>query len=206
MKCVPPFLMHVSVNCLVSGDQVVDCEPTFRAASWTFGFLFPIRFLSERMASFGWTVFDLMTSEISRFKAMSSLGRLVDDQRRRGRTSWRRWRALSAHPGPSWPSQTSRPWRWRCGEFGDGAVGDEGGARPEGGRGETMAEGGRRQQSRAEQKPAMEQLLGAVVMIKQALETGSRTDWAGAVAHERTVETGTPAWLSQTNCGAASAL
>lgn len=51
-----------------------------------------------------------------------------------------------------------------------------------------MAEGGRRQQSRAEQKPAMEQLLGAVVMIKQALETGSRTDWAGAVAHERTVE------------------
>ena len=48
-------------------------EPTFSALSCVFGFLFPMRFFKERMASFGWTVFDLMISEISRLRAMSSL-------------------------------------------------------------------------------------------------------------------------------------
>ncbi|KAJ6437693.1 retrovirus polyprotein [Purpureocillium lavendulum] len=47
---------------------------TLRALSCVFGFLLPMRRLSERMASFGATVFERMTSEISRFKAMSSLG------------------------------------------------------------------------------------------------------------------------------------
>ncbi len=32
-----------------------------------------MRFFSERMASFGWTVLDRMTSDISRFRAMFSL-------------------------------------------------------------------------------------------------------------------------------------
>jgi hypothetical protein len=38
-----------------------------------FGFLLLMRFLSERIASLGWTVLDLMMSEISRLSAMSSL-------------------------------------------------------------------------------------------------------------------------------------
>lgn len=46
---------------------------TFKALSCVFGFLSPMRFLRERMASFGGTVLDLMTSDISRFRAMSSL-------------------------------------------------------------------------------------------------------------------------------------
>lgn len=36
------------------------------------GFLLPIRFFSERMASLGCTVFDRIMSEISRLVAMSS--------------------------------------------------------------------------------------------------------------------------------------
>lgn len=46
---------------------------TFKALSWVFGFLSPMRFLRERMASFGGTVFERITSEISRLRAMSSL-------------------------------------------------------------------------------------------------------------------------------------
>lgn len=46
---------------------------TFRALSWVFGFLLPMRFLRERMASLGATVLDLMMSEISRLSAISSL-------------------------------------------------------------------------------------------------------------------------------------
>lgn len=46
---------------------------TLRAASCTFGFLLPMRFLMERMASFGCTVLERMMSEISRLSAMSSL-------------------------------------------------------------------------------------------------------------------------------------
>ena len=46
---------------------------TFRALSCVLGFLLPIRFLSDLIASFGATVLDLMTSDISRFNAMSSL-------------------------------------------------------------------------------------------------------------------------------------
>lgn len=38
-----------------------------------FGFLLLMRFLSDRMASLGCTVLDLMMSEISRLRAMSSL-------------------------------------------------------------------------------------------------------------------------------------
>jgi hypothetical protein len=48
-------------------------EHTFSALNWVFGFLLPIRFFRDRIASFGWTVFDRMTSDISRFRAMSSL-------------------------------------------------------------------------------------------------------------------------------------
>lgn len=50
---------------------------TFKALSCVFGFLSPMRFFRERMASFGGTVLDLMTSEISRFRAMSSLWNMV---------------------------------------------------------------------------------------------------------------------------------
>jgi len=46
---------------------------TLSALSWVFGFLLLMRFFSERMASLGCTVFDLMMSEISRLRAMSSL-------------------------------------------------------------------------------------------------------------------------------------
>jgi hypothetical protein len=48
-------------------------ERTLRALSCVFGFLLPMRFFKERMASFGATVFDRMTSEISRLSAISSL-------------------------------------------------------------------------------------------------------------------------------------
>lgn len=46
---------------------------TFSALSWVLGFLLPMRLLRERMASLGATVLDLITSEISRFRAISSL-------------------------------------------------------------------------------------------------------------------------------------
>ncbi len=54
-----------------AGD--VGLSLTFSALSWVLGFLLLMRFLSERMASFGWTVLDLMMSEISRLRAISSL-------------------------------------------------------------------------------------------------------------------------------------
>lgn len=57
-KCEPPFLTQVSVS--------------FRADSWMLGFLLPIRFFKERMASLGCTVFDRMRSVISSDVAMSS--------------------------------------------------------------------------------------------------------------------------------------
>ena len=37
-----------------------------------FGFLLPMRFFSDRIASLGWTVFDRIRSEISRLVAISS--------------------------------------------------------------------------------------------------------------------------------------
>ena len=37
-----------------------------------FGFLLPMRFFSDRMASLGCTVLDRMVSDISRLRAMSS--------------------------------------------------------------------------------------------------------------------------------------
>lgn len=46
---------------------------TLSALSCVLGFLLLMRFLSERIASLGCTVLDLMTSEISRLRAMSSL-------------------------------------------------------------------------------------------------------------------------------------
>lgn len=46
---------------------------TLRAASWTFGFLWPILRFRARMASLGGTVLERMTSEISRLSGMSSL-------------------------------------------------------------------------------------------------------------------------------------
>ncbi len=46
---------------------------TFKALSWVFGFELSMRRFSERIASFGWTVLERMTSEISRFRAISSL-------------------------------------------------------------------------------------------------------------------------------------
>lgn len=57
-KCEPPFLTQVSVS--------------FSVDSWMLGFLFPIRFFNDRIASLGCTVFDRIRSEISRLKAMSS--------------------------------------------------------------------------------------------------------------------------------------
>lgn len=48
-------------------------QRTLRALSWVFGFLLPMRFLSDCMAALGATVLDLMTSEISRLSAISSL-------------------------------------------------------------------------------------------------------------------------------------
>jgi hypothetical protein len=46
---------------------------TFKVASWTLGFLFPMRFLSERIASLGCTVLERITSDISRLRGISSL-------------------------------------------------------------------------------------------------------------------------------------
>jgi hypothetical protein len=40
--------------------------------AWTFGFLLPIRLFKDRIASFGCTVLDRMTSDISRLSAISS--------------------------------------------------------------------------------------------------------------------------------------
>jgi hypothetical protein len=57
-KCDPPFFTQVSVS--------------FNVDSWMFGFLLPIRFFSDRIASLGCTVFDRIRSEISRLVAMSS--------------------------------------------------------------------------------------------------------------------------------------
>ena len=57
-KCDPPFLTHVSVS--------------FNVDNCIFGFLLPIRFFSDLIASFGCTALDLMRSEISRLVAMSS--------------------------------------------------------------------------------------------------------------------------------------
>jgi hypothetical protein len=76
MKWAPPFLTQVSVSCqagqqLHGGASAVS--HTFSAASWTLGFLWPMRFFNERMASLGCTVLDRITSEISRFSGMSSL-------------------------------------------------------------------------------------------------------------------------------------
>lgn len=55
---------------------------TFNALNCVLGFLLPMRFFRERMASFGWTVLDLMTSEISRLRGISSLDRF--EVRKRG--------------------------------------------------------------------------------------------------------------------------
>ena len=75
-KCEPPFFTHVSVSYteLVSFVmyQHVVARLTPSAASCTFGFLLPIRRLSDLIASFGCTVFDRMMSDISKFRAMSS--------------------------------------------------------------------------------------------------------------------------------------
>jgi hypothetical protein len=57
-KCDPPFLTQVSVS--------------FKVDICMFGFLLPILFLSDLIASLGCTVFDLMRSDISRLVAMSS--------------------------------------------------------------------------------------------------------------------------------------
>lgn len=56
-----------------------------------FGFLLPMRLLRDRMASFGATVLDLMTSEISRFNAISSLwnGQQERDARSGGRATYK---------------------------------------------------------------------------------------------------------------------
>lgn len=58
-------------------------QHTFNAASCTFGFLFPIRRFSERMASLGGTVLERMTSDISRFSGMSSLLRVSNGHQSR---------------------------------------------------------------------------------------------------------------------------
>lgn len=57
-KCDPPFFTQVSVS--------------FNVESWMFGFLLPIRFFNDLIASFGCTVFDRIRSEISRLVAISS--------------------------------------------------------------------------------------------------------------------------------------
>ena len=57
-KWEPPFLTHVSVSLSVE--------------SWILGFLLPILFFSERMASLGCTVLLRMRSEISKLVAISS--------------------------------------------------------------------------------------------------------------------------------------
>lgn len=93
---------------------------TFRAASWTLGFLFPIRFFSERMASLGCTVLDRITSEISRLRGMSSLycinmSASCISVRLLPRTSSRWWRARSARRARCWSrTRTSPPWCLVC--------------------------------------------------------------------------------------------
>ena len=81
-KWDPPFLTHVSVSyeddesaevAAKASTTTNEADPTFKAASCTFGFLFPIRFFNDLIASLGWTLFDRMTSEISRVSARSSL-------------------------------------------------------------------------------------------------------------------------------------
>ena len=81
-KWDPPFLTHVSVSyeddesaevAAKASTTTNEADPTFKAASCTFGFLFPIRFFRDLIASLGWTLFDRMTSEISRVSARSSL-------------------------------------------------------------------------------------------------------------------------------------
>lgn len=84
-KWSPPFLKHVSVSyprlrlaVLFSGTQSAPRDGhTLRALSWMFGFLCPMRFFRDLIASRGWTVFERMVSEISRLRAMSSLSRSV---------------------------------------------------------------------------------------------------------------------------------
>lgn len=67
MRGIRGLLVVVEVgSCFLSGR-------TFKALSCVLGFLSPMRFFSERIASLGGTVFDLITSEISRLRAMSSL-------------------------------------------------------------------------------------------------------------------------------------
>lgn len=63
-------LLHVSPT-LAGKKRVFPL--TFSALSWVFGFLWLMRFFKERMASFGCTVLERMTSDISRLRAMSSL-------------------------------------------------------------------------------------------------------------------------------------
>ena len=93
---------------------------TFSVASCTFGFLCPIRRFKDLMASLGCTLFERITSEISRFKAMSSLeisisfdGTFISSAFRikgpgPGRTSLKTSPFRSAHREPSW-MQTSQP-------------------------------------------------------------------------------------------------
>jgi hypothetical protein len=88
-------------------------RPTFNVATCTFGFLLLSLFFKERIASLGWTLFDLMTSDISRFCAISSLKQSQNAENDRLQllgepTSLKTLRALSAHPGESL-KQTSRP-------------------------------------------------------------------------------------------------
>lgn len=89
-KCDPPFLTHVSVSC-IGQVRAIGCvgsaswgHRTFKALSCVLGFLLPMRRLRDRMASLGATVLDLMTSEISRFRAMSSLVRVSHRERGNG--------------------------------------------------------------------------------------------------------------------------
>ena len=93
---------------------------TFSVASCTFGFLCPIRRFKDLMASLGCTLFERITSEISRFKAMSSLeisisrgGTLISSALRikdpgPGHTSLKTSPFRSAHREPS-SMQTSQP-------------------------------------------------------------------------------------------------
>lgn len=99
---------------------------TFRALSCVFGFLFPIRFFSERMASFGWTVLDRMVSEISRFRAMSSLERRLVRTGQGGGSENARLTGCcsspsqSAHLGPCWLRRTTKTSSWfLCGRGDD---------------------------------------------------------------------------------------
>jgi hypothetical protein len=79
-----------------------------------FGFLLPIRFFNERIASFGATVLDRMTSEISRFSAISSLfvheiskDLSSEENLYYGRTSYCSSLSRFAHPELCWPRMTT---------------------------------------------------------------------------------------------------